>query len=143
MSAVLKSAKPDTTIVLSPGIYVEPNGLDCNTEGISILGCENVDSNGQPMSEILGYIANLHERHFFQISATKFLMRNVKIEVLFSSSAEKREASDQTACVSILNKSQAVFEYCDVLSQKNLVGFSVQHHSKPWIKFCTIANNKW
>ena len=143
LSAALHDAKPNTTILLSPGMYVEPDGLDCDTEGISILGYETMDLDRRPVCQIVGDLTHLHGRHFFRISSTHFLMRNVKIQVSFSNNAENLDDSDETACVSISNNSRSVFENCEVSSQKILIGFSVQQHSRPWIKFCAMADNKW
>ena len=145
LSAALRAAEPNTTIVLSPGTYVERDGLICDVEGVSIVGFDGVDSNGQPMSTIMGDLALFNERPFLQISSTRFLAQNIKIDVSFSSSLllENPMSSDHSSCVLISKSSEAVFDHCCVTSQKHLVGFTIQHYSRPCIRFCEISNNKW
>ena len=140
IGAALRDAEPNTTFLLSAGTYVELDGLFCNVENISILGFDGVDSSGLHATTIIGDLMSLHERPFMHVTAKRFLVRNVNIEV---SSRSDALAFDNMACILISKSSEAVFDHCRVSSGKSLTGISIQNSSKPSITYCEVTSNKW
>jgi hypothetical protein len=145
LSAALRAAEPNMTLLLSSGVYVELDNLVCDVEGVSILGIDGMDSTENQTSTIMGDLAHLDERAFFEVTAARFLMRNVNIEVSSSAAqnSENPKACDAAACVLVSKGSEAIFDHCRISSEKRLVGLSIEQYSRPSITFCDIANNKW
>lgn len=143
LSAALRSVEPNTTIALSAGTYMEPAGLICDVEGVSIIGSD--DSNGLHSSNITGDVILLGDRPFFNISSTKFLIKNVNIEI---SCPDEHCSSliitpDHAACCLLSKTSEAVFDHCRISTWRSLIGFSVTQRSRPVIRYCDIVNSKW
>jgi hypothetical protein len=143
LSAALRAAEPNMTILLSPGVYVELDGLFCDVEGVSILGFDGMDSTENRSSTIMGDIGQPNKRTFFEVTATRFLMRNVNLEVTSSVALKSENSEVASCCVLISKSSEAVLDHCRISSEKRLVGLSIEQYSRPSIIFCDIANNKW
>jgi hypothetical protein len=144
LSAVLRSVEPNTTIALSAGTYLEPAGLICDVEGISIIGSED-SGNGLQTSKIIGDVISLGDRPFFHISSTKFLIKNVNIEISCPDEycSSMNTTLDQPACCLLSKTSEAVFDRCRISTRRSLIGFSVTQRSRPCIRNCDIVNSKW
>jgi hypothetical protein len=144
LSAALQSVEPNTTIALSEGTYLEPAGLICNVEGISIIGSgDSVD--GQHATNIIGDIISLGDRPFFHISSTIFLIKNVNIEISCPDEhcPSMITTPDCAACCLLSKTSEAVFDHCRISTWRSLIGFSVTQRSRPCIRNCDIVNSKW
>jgi hypothetical protein len=144
LSAALRVVEPNTTITLLAGTYFEPEGLICDVEGVSIIGCEE-SADGLHSTKIIGDVISLGNRPFFHVSSTKFWIKNVNIEIarLDEDCASMITTPDHAACCFLSKTSEAVFDHCRISTRKYLIGFLVTQRSRPCIRNCEIVNSKW
>ena len=144
LSAALRSVEPDTTLFLAAGTYLEPEGLFCNVEGISIIGSEE-SSGGVHATNIIGHTISLGDRPFFHVSSSRFLIKNVNIEIscLDEQNSSIKTTPDQAACCLLSETSEAVFDHCRISATRSLIGFLVTQRSRPCIRDCDVLNIKW
>ncbi len=144
LSAALRSVEPNTTIILSAGTYHEPEGLFCNVEGISVIGSEE-SASLLHATTIFGHTISLGDRPFFHISSTKFLIKNVNIEVSCideDCSSMKTTTGQATFCL-LSKTSEAVFDHCRISATRSLIGFLVTQRSRPCIRNRDIVTTIW